>query len=334
MATTTGKTPAAELLEQLCRDGRSASFFQALMLLERIFPDAPPIGHEGPASNERIRVRPSFELSCPTSDVESIELKGQRVQLTATFLGLYGVDSPLPSSYSEHIGQIAEDPGGARVRGFLDLFHHRLYSLLYRTWRKSRPVSDPDRIDPLHDRVLSPIGYSAALGLGGGARPRLAEARVQVLRARTLVGLEALLLHRLGYACPVQQLEPRRVGIPVDQRSRLGRVNAELGSSLVAGAQIVDRGKICVEVLAGSFSMYERLLPEGHDRRKLDSTVAGYLRDPLDYDVEIKLPAEEVPPWRLGQRGTMARSLWLGTPRPHAVTRWRGTRSEVSPATP
>lgn len=329
MATTTGKTPAGALLEHLCREGRSASFYQALLLLERIFPDAPPIGHEGPASNERIRVRPSFALSCPPSDIESIKEKGERVQVTVTFLGLYGVDSPLPYSYSEHIGQIAEESAGGRVRGFLDLFHHRLYSLLYRTWRKSRPVTDPERVDPLHDRVLSPIGYSTALALGGGARPRLSEARVRVLRARTVVGLEALLLHRLGYACPVDQLEPRRVAIPVDQRSRLGRVNAELGSSLVAGAQIVDRGKICVGVLAESFAMYERLLPEGHDRQRLDAAVAGYLRDPLDYDVEVKLPAEQVPPWHLGQRGTMGRSLWLGVPRPFAVTRWCGAKSEA-----
>jgi type VI secretion system protein ImpH len=325
MAEETRATPPSELLELLCRQGRSTSFFQAVLLLERIFVDAPPVGHEGPASREAIRLRPSIALSCPPADVESIAKLGEeRAQVTSTFLGLYGVDSPLPYAYAEHVAAIADEPGGVRLRDFLDVFHHRLYSLLYRTWRKSRPVSNAEGHDKLTDRVLAPIGYCHELGVGGARRPRLAEARVRVLHARTAAGLEALLRHRLGYRCPVDQLQERWVEIPLDQRSSVGQRNVGLGSTLVVGARMTDCNKICVQVRARHFPMFEDLLPEGDDRRELDDVVASYLRTPMDYDVEIKLAAEHVPPWRLGQRGSLGRSVWLGPPRPDAVVRWRG----------
>ncbi len=320
-----GTQAPRELLERLVREGRTASFFQAVELLEELFPEAPHVGQEGPAERERIRLRPSIALSCPPSDIESVEvLPDGRVAVTATFLGLYGVDSPLPYVYAEHLAQVAEEPSGVRLRAFLDLFHHRLYSLLYRAWRKSRPVAAGSEVDPLHDRVLAPIGYSHELGLGGARRPRLAEARMRVLRPRTAAGLEALLHYRLGYACPVDQLEARRALIPPDQRSRLGQANASLGSSLMVGAALFDRNKIQVRALATSFGMYQRLLPEGEDRRELDDALAGYLRDPLDYDLEVTLPSEHVPPLRLGQQGSLGRDAWLGVPRPAAVTTWRG----------
>jgi type VI secretion system protein ImpH len=290
-----------------------------------LFPGAARVGGEGPASREAVRIRPSTALSCPAGDLERIEPRGEsRVELTATFLGLYGVDSPLPYAYAEHLAAIAEEAGGRRVRDFLDLFHHRLYSLLYRGWKKARPVASEQGLDPLHDRALAPVGFSSALGLGGARRPRLAEARLRVLRPRTAAGLEALLRHRLGYDCPVDQLRPRWAEVPQDQRCSLGRRNAELGGSLLVGARASDRNKIQVRVAARSYAMFENLLPEGRDRRELDDALGGYLREPLDYDVEVRLPAAEVPPWRLGWRGRVGRNAWLGTPRPEAVCRWRG----------
>jgi type VI secretion system protein ImpH len=328
MAEETGQEDPGTLRD-LLEQGARLSFFQALLLFERL--GGVPLGAEGPAHRERIRVRPSVSLAFPPSDVESVEqLDDERVQVTATFLGLYGVDSPLPNIYSEHIAQNVDEPGGARVRDFLDVFHHRLYSLLFRVWKKSRPVSRPlvsdsagRGVDPLYDRLLALIGYSSQLGLGGRRRPRLSEVRMRVLRPRTAVGLEALLRHRLGYRCDVEQLEPRSVMIPANQLTRLGQRGCELGASLVVGRRVTDCNKIALHVEAASFAMFEDLTPEGADREQLDDAVRGYLKDPMAYDIEVKLASEHVPPWPLGERGTLGRSVWLGVPRPHATWRWR-----------
>jgi type VI secretion system protein ImpH len=321
---------AQEQLDYLFQQTSRVSFFQAVLALERIIEDAQPVGHDGPAGNERLRLRPSLALSCPPSDLESIQPTGEeRIQITATFLGLYGVDSPLPSHFAEHLAQIAEESRGERVRAFYDLFHHRLYSLLFRAWQKARATAirldrKDEELDPLHARVLACVGYLGQLDPQRQRQPGLFEARIRAQRARTTEGLEKILRHRLGYACTIEQLVRRVVEVPRDQLTRIGLQNSALGSTLLMGARITDCNKVCLGVHAESFAMFERLLPEGEDRHRLDQTAAGYLRSPLGYDVAVTLDAEHVPPWRLGMQGALARSTWLGVPRPRALCRWRG----------
>lgn len=330
MAEEAGNPAAEEQLEFLFRKAKEVSFFQAILALEHLFPDSPALGHEGPASHELIRIRPSVSLSCPPSDLESIQPMGeQQIQVTATFLGLYGSDSPLPYTYSEHLAQISMDPGGHRVRAFLDMFHHRLYSLLYRAWRKSRLIptlsdeAGSGAVDPLYDRVLALIGFSSKLGLGGDRLPRLSEARLQVLRARTARGLELMLRQRLGYPCDVQQLQQRQVEIPASELTTVGQRHCRLGQDMLMGSKVTDCNQICVAVEATSFEMFEDLLPDADGRRDLDDVLNSYLRDPVDFAIEVTLAAEHVPSWQLGRQGALGRTVWLSKPRPWAVCRWR-----------
>lgn len=51
-----------------------------------------------------------------------------------TFMGLYGVESPLPTHYSDDIAQRRE--GVEATEDFLDIFNHRLIAQYYRIWRK------------------------------------------------------------------------------------------------------------------------------------------------------------------------------------------------------
>ncbi len=51
-----------------------------------------------------------------------------------TFMGLYGVESPLPTHYIDDITQRRE--GYEATADFLDIFNHRLIAQYYRIWRK------------------------------------------------------------------------------------------------------------------------------------------------------------------------------------------------------
>lgn len=327
MAEAPGPRSARELLSYLRDHAPQVAFFNALQLLERLLPGAARIGHDGPADDERLRLRPSLALSCPVADLESIELPANErdpVRLTVTFLGLYGVDSPLPPLYGEHLAQNADEPGSQRVRAFLDLFHHRLYSLLFRAWRKSHPVGAGERPDALYDRLLALTGYASRLGLGGPTMPRLAEARIKVLQARTASGLEAMLQLRTGHRCRVEQAVARHASIPPDQRTQLGRQHCELGNNLVAGARAIDRNLVFLHVQAEDHAAWCRLAPRGPDRRALELAVGDYLREPVHYELVTELASAQAPPWRLGTRQTaLGRDTWLGRPRPVARWRWR-----------
>jgi len=318
----------AELRKYLLDHAPEFSFYQAILWTQLLHKDAAPVGHEGPADDECVRLRPSVSLSFPPSDVEEASLLEDldKVRITNTFLGLYGSDSPLPYAYSEHITQISAEPFGERVRTFLDIFHHRLLSLLFRAWKKYRPSADAAvALETLHRRALSFIGYNHNLGLGGDTFPRLSEMRLQALRHRSVVGLQFLLKKRLGYGIEIQQLLCRVVAIPEDQRTRLGASNSVLGSSLVVGERITDRNKIRLEVEARDYQMFRRLLPGKSDYLNIEEVMASYPRAPIDYEVEVKLAPPKVPAWELGSRDLpLGQGIWLGRPSEGATVRWAG----------
>jgi len=324
----TDRTRAADaLLSYLVDNARRVAFFQALLMLERVYPESVPVGHEGPASQERLRLKASPAMSCPPADLKQISdsKDSGRVEVTATFLGLFGADTPLPPTFAEHIAGIALEPSGERVRDFLDVFHHRMYSLLFRGWKKSRPVgTGKTDLSPVYDRLLSATGYSGKLGLGGPTMPRLAESRLKVLRARTASGLEEFLRLRMGVPCTVRQLLPRMAVIPTDQRSQLGQRNCRLGADLIAGTRIGDRNKICLQLRADDRGHWANLAPKGRARQELGRAVNDYLNEPVDRDVEVSMGASHVSAPQLGSRNAaIGRDSWLGRPRPEARWRWR-----------
>ena len=57
-----------------------------------------------------------------------------------TFLGLYGINSPMPRCYTEQVDfqQRILGPGQVPLQNFLDIFNNRFYWLYYQSWKKYR----------------------------------------------------------------------------------------------------------------------------------------------------------------------------------------------------
>ena len=149
------------LAEMLAGKVRSFSFFQLIRLLEKQSSCHVRVGSAGPAERESLRFRPDTSLGFPANDVVSVDPvpaspgSPARLRITTSFLGLYGSTSPLPICYGEEI--LWEDPDRSRVRDFLDIFHHRLISLLYRCWCKYRyPIEfEHEKENPITPRLFS-----------------------------------------------------------------------------------------------------------------------------------------------------------------------------------
>jgi type VI secretion system protein ImpH len=84
--------------------------------------------------------------------------------IRTTFMGMYGVDSPLPT-YLDDITQRRE--GHEALQGFLDIFSHRILTQFYRIWRKySYPATfEPGGTDSISQSLLGLVG----LGIPGTA---------------------------------------------------------------------------------------------------------------------------------------------------------------------
>lgn len=112
--------------------------YRFCQLLERVAPDKPALGSTASPHDDPVRFRPHPGMGFPVSELKAIEQDEEHPErpltVRTTFLGLYGVDSPLPTSYLDDIAQGRE--GHEALEAFLDIFNHRIFTQFYRIWRK------------------------------------------------------------------------------------------------------------------------------------------------------------------------------------------------------
>lgn len=306
----------------LHKEGPQFSFFQAVRLLQQVRPDAPRVGYQGPPGKESVRLRPSLHLGFATSDVESIrEVPGaggsSRYEITTNFLGLYGSVSPLPIYYTEDLLSQEDE---SLQREFLDLFHHRLLSLFYRAWEKYRfAIQYAGTTDDYFSRRLLTL-------LGLDPETRTADHPVPTFRYLGLAGLLTQIPHSAASLralledyfgdIPVQvhSCVGRHLPIPVDQLNRLGVENSTLGRDLSLGERVYDRA-CTFRVAMGPMELDEFMsfLPRGDRTAQLHELVDHFNGDGLDYEVEISIRREAIPPLQLSSRtALLGWSTWLG----------------------
>ncbi|ENC7555421.1 type VI secretion system baseplate subunit TssG, partial [Escherichia coli] len=94
----TGLTQALALNNDIWR----ASFYRFCQLLEQENPDGPKLGTTSHPGDDPVRFRPWPGMGFPVSTLKAVEIDEDRPTLPptirTTFLGMYGVDSPLPTS--------------------------------------------------------------------------------------------------------------------------------------------------------------------------------------------------------------------------------------------
>ncbi len=311
-------TPSHPLAQHALVAARDFDLFALLHRIELALPAAPRIGHQGPAAREPLRLRPALSLGFPAGDVEQVEWSTEpdaRLLLTTTFLGLYGPDSPLPAHFTEAL--LADQEEDRRVRGFLDLFHHRILSMLYRGWQKYRyHVSfQAGGADPISSIVRALLGIGTphidqALKLPPVKLFRYAGLFSQ--RPRSAAGLVGILRdHYDGIAFDLSACVGRWLAIEPRNQNLLGRQNCTLGADILVGERVYDQaGKFRVEIGPVGFDDYTRFLPTGDGIATLRELVGFYVGDPLAFDVQVTLLGAQVPDTPLGERGNLGRLGW------------------------
>jgi type VI secretion system protein ImpH len=321
------RTAASGLIQRLIDEPQLFSFFQMVQLVERQRKGAARVGHQGPASQECFRFRPVLSLAFPPGDVSTVEkvtddYGTERFVVDTTFLGLYGSTSPLPSFYTEEL--LHESGDESLVRGFLDIFHHRLISLFYRCWEKYRYHVQFLRggEDEFSRRMMCLLGLSVQGASWDDCVPK-----VRLLRyAGLLVGgsCPEEALKRVvsdyfdGIATGITPCIPRWVPIPPDIRNRLGGAHSVLGVDLHAGERIRDRaGKFRITMGPMGLQRFLAFLPHTDDFRALCEVVHVFVRDQLQFEVELVLRRTEIPDLNLaaGSPGAfLGQTTWLGRP--------------------
>ena len=113
------------------------NFYRFCQLLEQSLPEMPVPGSDWRVRQEPVRFRPHPGMGFPAGEIRSTEDPEHPhlpPSVRVTFMGLYGVESPLPTHYTDDIAQRRE--GHDATQDFLDIFSHRLITQYYRIWRK------------------------------------------------------------------------------------------------------------------------------------------------------------------------------------------------------
>lgn len=340
-------------MNRLFQSGYRFNFFQAVSLLEQFYRESVQPGEDGPLAQEVIRFRSSQKRSFPTTDVRKIDrrsdqrmqesaLNSETVQMTLTFMGLYGVDSPLPAYFSDMIATLDDElrekddadkeDGIQALRCFLDIFDHRFYSLFYRSWKKYRYhlQFETGGKDDFSRYMLSLLGLGTpALQnlVGVEASQLIGYAGILGQRTRCAAGLQELLSDYFGgIDAKIAEFMPRWVTIPDGYKACLGTgrggAQMRLGESFTIGDKIRDMtGKFRITLAPLKLEAFRKFLPGGTDSKKLYQLVRFYAPDQLSFDVELLLKKEEVPPLQLGSKlAQFGWTTWLGKPQEDVVS--------------
>jgi type VI secretion system protein ImpH len=283
---------------------------------------ARPVGDFADPADEAVRFSVTASLAFPASEIQSVEQQPDGpLRMTVNFLGLTGPQGVLPFHYTQLVADRLQkrDRG---LRDFLDIFHHRILSLFYRSWEKSHfPVAyERSGRDPItrHVRDLVGMGEPPAEEPARHRSALLFHAGLLLAQPRSALGLEQLLEGVFDVPVEVEQF----VGewyTPMGETQCLvsddERMAGRLGHGALVGDAVWDRqAKVRVRLGPLTRARYEEFLPGGAAHEELRQLTRFYGGDALEFGVQLALARDDVPPCILGGDGLpLGWSTWVRT---------------------
>jgi type VI secretion system protein ImpH len=330
MATESGRTDPS-VAEELLEEGYRFDFFEAVRVLERVFPHRHAVGRDANPAQEVVRFRSRLSLAFPPSAIHELtEVEGgdRPVEMTVAFMGLTGPLGVLPRHYTELLLERTRRKDNT-LRDFLDLFNHRVISLFYRAWEKYRfPIGYERAVAQQRDDDDFSLNIFDLIGMGTkGMRGRLDVGDEALLFYAGLLGqrphsasaLRGILRDFFEIPVEVRQFIGQWLHLSKENRTSLGgEANNSLGVNTIAGNRVWDqqaRFRLCLGPL--TFREFSRFLPASPTFRLLVQFARYIAGQEYDFDVQLILKADEVPKSQLGATGERAPRLgwttWLKT---------------------
>lgn len=314
------------LVEWLRDEPYRFEFYQLVRLLERLHA-TPSTSEFEVARRDSVRFRSQLSLGFPASEVQRLDLDAARpANLTVNVFGLAGALGPLPHPYTEMLLEANARRDRAGV-DFLDIFNHRLISLLYRVRQAHEPAltARAPHESVFAESVFAIIGLAIRASreeLGFPAQSMLHYSGLLSRRPRSAAGLETLLRDYFRVPVHITQFSGIWRKIDSSQWTTLGRTgkNQELGFGAALGKRAWDQGgAITVAIGPLNFLKFGTFLPGGKNHAALCNVVKFYL-GMQKARLRLKLNSAQVPQLRLG-RSRLGHSSWLGLPgRPYSRT--------------
>lgn len=277
-------------------------FFQAVRLLERIFPKKKAVGQEALPHEEPVRFRSRIALDFPPSDIHEMIESGDEEkspEMLVNFMGMVGVNGVLPTHYTELVlGRIRYQD--TAMWSFLDIFTHRAVSMFFRAWAKYRFPLAYERGNDDFTAYLFDITGLGTKGLRGRMNLQdeslLPYAGLISQKPHSANALENVLCDYFGTTAKALQFFGQWIALNKADLTKLGADNSNLGMSAIIGTKIWDQqSKFRIRMGPLMFKQFQAFLPNGSAYKQLRSIVKFIVGLEFDYDVQLTLKATQVP---------------------------------------
>lgn len=296
---------------------------QAMRLLEILHPDRAPVGATAHPDDEVVRfsVRPS--LSFAPGDVHEFTFgEGEPDRLEVNLFGLIGPDGVLPHFYTNLVAdqERAKNPA---LRDFLDLFQHRMLSLLVRALRKTSLPAAREHGGPAGDRLhlhlLDLLGMPPVAPGAFAPGDAAAFASLPGPQRRSAFGLELMVEGLFGVPAEVESFIGGWIRLSEEDLCELGSdsPSTRLGWGAVVGDEFWDpHARVRVRIGPLDRKTFDAFLPNGEHHEKLRELCRFFVHDQFVVEACLVLERDDVPPCVVSDEGdgpSLGWSTWLRT---------------------
>jgi type VI secretion system protein ImpH len=331
------------VIEKLAREAGGTDFFAAMRTLERTYRQMPRIGTSATRRDDPFRLGQAASTEFNAAGIATVEPANafHPSKIVINFFGVMGPNGPMPIHFTEYVRDREKHENDPTWRGFLDVFHHRMLGIFYRSWTLGRPAVALDR--PESDRFA---GYlDAMLGMRQPAFRGRSFANDQAKRFYTAllvshnksaVGLEKLLAHVFAVPVKVHSFRGSWLALEEQDRCRLDRSSSasQLGRTAILGSSVWNtQHSFRIAIGPVDFAAYQSFLPASANREKsigsksasdgapesisnlarLRDWVRQYVGDVLAWDLQLILKKEDVPRARLTGGMRLGMTTWLAS---------------------
>ncbi len=280
-------------------------FFQAVRLLEKVYPEKRAVGRNAMPHEEVVRFRSRISLDFPASEIHEIreifneQTEEEKLEMIVNFMGMAGVSGVLPQPYTDLMLDRIRHRDTA-MWAFLDIFTHRSVSMFYRAWRKYRfPIGYERGNDDFTAYLFDLIGLGT-----NGLRGRMSLPDESLLPYAGLIAqkphscnaVENVLSDYFSSKAKIRQFHGQWLDLEPSDYTRLGEKNSVLGESAIAGTRVWEQqSKFRVRLGPLDFQKFQAFLPTGSAYEPLRSIVKFLIGFEFDYDVQLLLKKQQVP---------------------------------------
>jgi type VI secretion system protein ImpH len=293
-------------------------FHQAVNILETMKPGCVPLGEGDDPRHEAFRMQSEILLSPPSSDIQSLEMTGTQPLLRINFLGLAGIQGPLPMPFTEQLLDRLRHKDTAPA-DYLNIFNHRLASLWHRMRKKV--VLGVAQIEP--EKTPAGKAFLDFLGLESKYLRGLLSVSDRILmsyaglfwqRPRSIIGLERILGHQFDIPVAITQFYGKWRRAPEKDLTKIGMSGRfqVLGKSAVLGARSWEQSSgIVLTTQPLPYEVYREFLETGPRYKVVRDLTYFYMGAGTGLTLKIFINPEHIPPTRLNRLHQLGKTAWL-----------------------